>query len=57
MDRRFAEMLLLFGDAKVTGIKTLVTWGSCMLSRTEECGGRPTNVSTNGKSANKTLRI
>lgn len=38
MDRRFTEMLLL-EDAKVTGIKTLVTWGSCMVSRTEECGG------------------
>ena len=32
-------MLPLFGDAKVTGIKTLVTWGSCMVSRTEEYGG------------------
>lgn len=39
MDRKFTEMLLLFGDAKVTGIKTLVTWGSFMVSRTEECGG------------------
>lgn len=32
-------MLLLFSDAKVTGIKTLVTWGSCMVTRIEECEG------------------